>query len=84
MATIVSKFLNQCALKVSVNTVSALARVVIDLGYGAFLDEISEMHSTEVNPNALSVSHSTLEDMRLSCALAQYKTTYDYKVFVFQ
>ena len=51
MATITQKFLASCALKVAVPTVSSLTRVVIDLGYGEFIDDIVEFHSAEVNPN---------------------------------
>jgi hypothetical protein len=60
-ATITRKFLQTSAVKLQVNTVASLAKFVIEMGDGSYLDELAEHHSATVNPCKMAVSHATFE-----------------------
>ena len=65
-SNVLAKTMAHLQIKTPNRTLLSLAKYVVDLGAGQFVDEYCDFHSAEINPAELTLTHTLFEEVQKS------------------
>ena len=75
LSTVLAKAMAHLQVRAASATMLSLAKFVVELGAGAFIDELCEFHSSEINPGELTLPHGVFDEVTKSVGKQARTTT---------